>query len=68
MDVSRAVYADVFAADPKLPDELAADCLRRVRRAEASPDQTATFRAASRYTAGRCALRPDPGLEATLRT
>jgi serine/threonine-protein kinase len=60
--LAARLYADAFTADPKLADELAADCLRRVRGAEGSPDQTATFRAASRYTAARCAALAGSGI------
>jgi tetratricopeptide (TPR) repeat protein len=49
------LYADAFAADPHLADELTAECLRRTRAPERPADPIEAFNAACRYLAARCA-------------
>jgi serine/threonine-protein kinase len=56
------LYADAFAADPHLADELTAECLHRTRAPERPPDPIEAFNAACRYLAARCAASAGSGL------
>jgi serine/threonine-protein kinase len=56
------LFADAFAADPKLADELTAECLRRTRGPEQPGDPIEVFNAACRYLAARCAALAGCGL------
>ncbi len=56
------LYADAFAADPHLADDLTTECLRRNRRAEHPGDPVEVFNAACRYLAARCAALAGCGL------
>jgi serine/threonine-protein kinase len=56
------LYADAFAADPKLADELTANCVRRTRGSEAPTDRIGAFNSVSRYFAARCAASAGCGL------
>jgi serine/threonine-protein kinase len=49
------LYADAFAADPNLADDLTAECLRRTRAPEHPDNPINVFNAACRYHAARCA-------------
>jgi tetratricopeptide (TPR) repeat protein len=57
------LYADAFAADPHLADELTAECLRRTRAPEPPPHPIEAFNAACRYLAARCAVSAGCGLD-----
>jgi serine/threonine-protein kinase len=56
------LYADAFAADPDLPDDLNKECLRRTRGREAAADRIEVFDSACRYRAARCAALAGCGL------
>jgi serine/threonine-protein kinase len=56
------LYADAFATDPHLADNLTAECLRRTRGYEHPGDPIEAFNAACRYSAARCAARAGCGL------
>src|SRR5262249_17910777 len=56
------LYADAFAADPQLADELTAHCVRRTRGSEAPADRIEVFNSVSRYSAARCAASAGCGL------
>jgi hypothetical protein len=49
------LYADAFAADSHLADDLNKECLRRTRGREAAADRIEVFDSACRYLAARCA-------------
>jgi serine/threonine-protein kinase len=49
------LYADAFAADPQLADDLNKECLRRTGGREAVGDRIEAFNSACRYLAARCA-------------
>ena len=50
------LFADAFAADPGLADDLTAECFRRATHgADLPADRTEAFNAACRYRAARCA-------------
>ena len=61
---SAQLYADAFAADPALADELNADCLRRATQGIKfiAGDRLDAFNAACRYLAARCAALAGCGL------
>jgi serine/threonine-protein kinase len=59
---AAGLYADAFAADPKLADELTAHCVRRTRGGEAPSDRIEAFHSVSRYFAARCAAMAGCGL------
>jgi serine/threonine-protein kinase len=56
------LYADAFAADSHLADDLIAECLRRIRGAEHGRDAVEVFSTACRYHAARCAALAGCGL------
>jgi tetratricopeptide (TPR) repeat protein len=56
------LYADAFAADPHLADDLNEKCLRRTRGREAAADRIEVFDSACRYLAARCAALAGCGL------
>ncbi|HVI85153.1 MAG TPA: tetratricopeptide repeat protein, partial [bacterium] len=56
------LYADAFAADPHLADDLNKECLRRTRGREAAADRIEVFDSACRYLAARCAALAGCGL------
>jgi serine/threonine-protein kinase len=56
------LFADGFAADPRLADDLTADCLRRAARAAQAADRTETLNGECRYFAARCAALAGCGL------
>jgi tetratricopeptide (TPR) repeat protein len=56
------LYADAFAADPRLADDLNKECLRRARGREAPADRIEVFDSACRYLAARCAALAGCGL------
>ena len=61
---SARLYADAFAADPALADELNADCLRRATQGSKfiAGDRLDAFNATCRYLAARCAALAGGGL------
>jgi hypothetical protein len=56
------LYAEAFAADPHLADDLNKECLRRTRGREAAADRIEVFDSACRYLAARCAALAGCGL------
>jgi serine/threonine-protein kinase len=56
------LYADAFAEDPTLPNELNADCFRRIDGAEGAIDRVEAFYAPSRFSAARTAAVAGCGL------
>ena len=56
------LYADAFAADPHLADDLTTECLRRIRGAEHTRDAVEVFNTACRCHAARCAALAGCGL------
>jgi serine/threonine-protein kinase len=56
------LYAEAFAVDPHLPDDLATICLSRTRAPEHPGNPTEIFNAACRYHAARCAALAGCGL------
>jgi serine/threonine-protein kinase len=59
---AAGLYADAFAADPKLADDLTAHCVRRTRGNEAPADRIEVFNSVSRFSAARCAASAGCGL------
>jgi serine/threonine-protein kinase len=56
------LYADAFAADPNLADDLTMECFRRATRTPASIDRIEILKTACRYLAARCAALAGCGL------
>jgi serine/threonine-protein kinase len=56
------LYADAFAADPELADDLTTECIRRIRAPEHPEKPIEVFNAACRYHAARCAALAGCGL------
>jgi serine/threonine-protein kinase len=59
---AAGLYADAFAVDTHLADELADECLRRTRAPEHPGNTLEVFNAACRYHAARCAALAGSGL------
>jgi serine/threonine-protein kinase len=55
------LYADAFADDPHLADEMNRDCLSRIRAREAPGDRANIFNTPCRYLAARCAALAGQG-------